>query len=571
MNEVLPLPARAAHLLLVLAARLPLPVLQFVGTVFGWLSILTRSRAWLVCRENIATCFPELDEAGQRRLARQAMCHAGRTLAETAIAWTRGNEACLDLVVAVDGDDEVFAIEGPIVFVLPHLGNWEILNHYLGRHFGLTHMYEPLRSRSLNALVLAQRARTGTRFVPAGRAGIRAQVRQLRQGRHIGSMPDQEPDVRGGEFATFFGQQCLTGTVVPALVARSRATPVIAWCERTGRRGFRIRLKPLPALTTPTQLNAAIESAVRQCPAQYLWTYKRFRTRPPGEAERYQFRQHPVRVMAERTACRLLLQAARGLPPRLLWGLGALGGDLAWRLRLAPARIARTNTGVTGFPLGTARASLQEDGKNLAETARVWSTRGAGLMVHNAPDVDPAGCLVLTPALGSREVLMRYLASRGAVVDYYHPNKNSARDDLIREARYRFGIRLAPETGDGEQRLASAIRAGGIATIAPDQQPRLRGGEFVPFFGVPALTTLTIPRLLRATGAPLLMAAAWRDDDGHVVTMERIEYRADATDPGILEQVNGALEALVARNPSRYRWSARRFNIRPAGERKLYR
>lgn len=185
MNEVLPLPARAAHLLLVLAARLPLPVLQFVGTVFGWLSILTRSRAWLVCRENIATCFPELDEAGQRRLARQAMCHAGRTLAETAIAWTRGNEACLDLVVAVDGDDEVFAIEGPIVFVLPHLGNWEILNHYLGRHFGLTHMYEPLRSRSLNALVLAQRARTGTRFVPAGRAGIRAQVRQLRQGRHI--------------------------------------------------------------------------------------------------------------------------------------------------------------------------------------------------------------------------------------------------------------------------------------------------------------------------------------------------------------------------------------------------
>ena len=34
-------------------------------------------------------------------------------------------------------------------------------------------------------------------------------------------------------------------------------------------------------------MNAWIESVVRADPAQYLWVHKRFKTRPPGEADLY--------------------------------------------------------------------------------------------------------------------------------------------------------------------------------------------------------------------------------------------------------------------------------------------
>ena len=34
-------------------------------------------------------------------------------------------------------------------------------------------------------------------------------------------------------------------------------------------------------------INRAVEQAVRRCPEQYLWSYKRFKTRPPGENRFY--------------------------------------------------------------------------------------------------------------------------------------------------------------------------------------------------------------------------------------------------------------------------------------------
>jgi lauroyl-KDO2-lipid IV(A) myristoyltransferase len=35
------------------------------------------------------------------------------------------------------------------------------------------------------------------------------------------------------------------------------------------------------------RMNKAIETAIKQCPIQYLWTLRYFQTRPPGEASVY--------------------------------------------------------------------------------------------------------------------------------------------------------------------------------------------------------------------------------------------------------------------------------------------
>jgi KDO2-lipid IV(A) lauroyltransferase len=40
-------------------------------------------------------------------------------------------------------------------------------------------------------------------------------------------------------------------------------------------------------LTDAARLNAILEKAIRNKPEQYVWQYKRFKTRPEGEARFY--------------------------------------------------------------------------------------------------------------------------------------------------------------------------------------------------------------------------------------------------------------------------------------------
>lgn len=564
------LTARMLRAALSAAAALPLPVLRRVGAISGLVAWVTNRRGAKVCRENIDLCFPSMSSTARRRLARDAMMHAGRTVAESAIAWTRSPAACLELITSIAGEDAVDRIDGARIFIIPHLGNWEVLNHYLGGRYPLTHMYQPFSVPVAETVIQEARQRSGNCFVPVDRSGIRAQRRCLSAGGAIGAMPDQEPPVHTGEFAPFFSQAALTSTLIPELCRRTGATPVIATCLR-GEDGFRIEMTVIETPLDTTMMNAAMERAIRTAPEQYLWTYKRFRTRPPGESERYQFRDPAVRVIAGKAtasmASRLALMAGLARS-RAVAGAGAA---TACRFRLRALRDARTNLRATGLAESLAAASVQESAKSVAEIPLIWLRRETGktiiTSVKNAPEL--RGAVVLTPPLGNREAVLRYLSEQNRVIEYYHPAARTAADDRIRARRCAAGIALAPETAKGIQLLVGAVKRGDTVTLGPDQQPRLRSGCFVPFFGVPALTALALPTLLQSTGAPCFIAVAWRVSTGFELAFHPVD--SDREDPAtLLTNINRQLEELISCAPEQYRWSDRRFNIRPPGERKLY-
>ena len=70
------------------------------------------------------------------------------------------------------------------------------------------------------------------------------------------------------------------------------------------------------------------------------------------------------------------------------------------------------------------------------------------------------GVLVLTPALGHREFLMRYLGRHYKCADYYQPHNREALDILIRRQRTAMGIALLTRSREGEQLLASRLLTG---------------------------------------------------------------------------------------------------------------
>ena len=102
----------------------------------------------------------------------------------------------------------------------------------------------------------------------------------------VGILPDQVPGGGHGEWADFFGRPAYTMTLAATLADRPGSACLLAYGERLpGGAGYVLRIRPLAALRpgeSPTRrMNAAIEALIRECPAQYLWGYNRYK-RPAG-------------------------------------------------------------------------------------------------------------------------------------------------------------------------------------------------------------------------------------------------------------------------------------------------
>ncbi len=286
---------RAAEALLAGLARLPLPLLHAAGGAFARAGAGIRARALAVAERNLALCLPELDPAARRRLARASLVHAGRAYLEAPALWAMGPEALVRRLTQVEGADAVGAClrEGRgVLLLVPHLGSWELVGLWCSLRWPMTSMYRP-QHWTVDRYIRRARERHGARLVPTTTAGVRGIYEALRSGRLVAMLPDHVPRT-GGVFAPFFGEPALTTTLPARLLRRTGARPFLACAlHRPGGR-YALSFSPAPAaLADPdparaaAALNEAVAALVRRSPEQYLWTYKRFKARPPGAAPVY--------------------------------------------------------------------------------------------------------------------------------------------------------------------------------------------------------------------------------------------------------------------------------------------
>ena len=279
-------------------SHLPLPLIHALGAALGWILLLFPNETARITATNIRCCFPELDPSGQRRLARESLSETGKTLLESSALWLRPGPRALRLIRRAEGRalvEEALHSGRGVILLTPHLGAWEAAGLFVASAFNMTCLYRPLRVPELEGLVRQARSRLGARYVPATAGGIREIIRKLEQGGVVAMLPDQEPRQGSGIFAPFFGIPAFTTTLPVRLTSRTSAPIVLTWCERlTWGRGYCLHFSRAPEGVysgdpgeAVKALNAAIEELVRKCPAQYQWGYRRFRTRPEGEAPFY--------------------------------------------------------------------------------------------------------------------------------------------------------------------------------------------------------------------------------------------------------------------------------------------
>ena len=294
-----------------------------------------------------------------------------------------------------------------------------------------------------------------------------------------------------------------------------------------------------------------------------------------------------------RSIIRALLRLLSLLPMPVAHGLGALVGELFYRIPNRERRNARINLALCLPELREAdrerllRRSLIENAKTLCETPGIWRGRrgyGAEAIQDESGHAELAallargkGVIVAVPHLGSWEAGADFLAQVAPTTVLYRPPRELALEDWMLKGRSRSGVRPVPTSTGGIKALYQALGRGELVVILPDQQPktRVRGaGVFAPFFGVPALTMVLVGRLARKTGAPVIFSFAERLPGGAGYRAHWVAAPERVDDPDPVRgaaALNFGVEQCVRLCPEQYQWSYKRFQARPEGEAGLYR
>lgn len=278
------------------AALLPLGALRRLGRLAGVVLAGYASREREVTRTNLELCFPELDAVARERLLRASLIETGQTIAEFSVLWCWTPERVLALAREVRGEERFLEARarGGVLLLTPHLGAWEFSGLYVASRVPLTALYKSPPVQQMEQFYTLARQRTGARLVPADASGVRALHRALRNGEVAGVLPDQDPGRGSGIFVPYLGPLANTTTLVSKLLEKTGVPLFLCWSERVPG-GFRVHFVEAsePELRSPdlaqavTAMNRELGRLVRSAPEQYLWSYKRFRNRPPGQSNVY--------------------------------------------------------------------------------------------------------------------------------------------------------------------------------------------------------------------------------------------------------------------------------------------
>ena len=283
------------RLLLTGLARLPQAALLALGAALAWLlQPLLRQRR-RIAQVNIDLCFPELDASARRRLV-DANLRATVTGALELLRGWYAPASALRGIADVHGlqhlRDALASGRGVLLFG-GHFPHSELCARLLGEALGQRVSIVARRNNRPCVEALLDDARRRAFAEVIGKKDVRGLLRVLSHGGIVAYSADQDFNYQNA-FVPFFGVPAATLTATPELARRGNAVVLPFWFHRSHSGRYQLRVEPTwpgwpsgdPAADAARYM-AELEKVVRAHPEQYLWVHRRFKTRPPGEADVY--------------------------------------------------------------------------------------------------------------------------------------------------------------------------------------------------------------------------------------------------------------------------------------------
>ena len=274
--------------------------IAFAGLGYRLLASLRRTGM-----RNLEIAFPEKRVDERSQILRGTFENLGRVLGEVS-QFHKATPETLRSIIDFELDDvsrELYArnkSEGRGVLITTgHLGNWELLVFgFAALHEPISYLARPIDNPLIEDLTVRIRTRFGNRPINKTHSAMLA-IKILREGGILGILSDVNAHPKEGVFVPFFGVPACTpsGAAMLALRSHSFIFPTFCvWDKETSRYKFihgdllepvRTGDRKKDIVETTAAYTAEIEKIIRKYPEQWMWIHKRWKTRPPGEAELY--------------------------------------------------------------------------------------------------------------------------------------------------------------------------------------------------------------------------------------------------------------------------------------------
>ena len=282
----------------------------------------------------------------------------------------------------------------------------------------------------------------------------------------------------------------------------------------------------------------------------------------------------------------LVLWLIHFLPFRVLVWIGNALGALLYVLAGERRRVADINLRLC-FPDmdDVRREQLLRDhfkmfARGLIERTLLWWASGThisslirveGREHFDALQGKPA--ILLTPHFVGMDVGGQWVAQHTDTVCMYANQKNIYLTELLLKKRARFGNQRLYSRQQGLRPILKGMRAGMPFVYPPDQDQGIKDGAFIPFFGVPAATMTSVPRIAQMTGAKVVpcITRLLPGTAGYVLTFYPAwENYPSGDDIADTRRMNEFIEQRILEMSEQYFWLHKRFKTRPEGDAKFY-
>ena len=274
---------------------LPLPLLGRLGEAVGSLLFIIMAPRRRITLINLRLCMPALSARERQHLARQHFQVYARSILERGILWYASEQRLRRLIRVEPGVPLDAFVAGPLILLCPHFVCLDVAGVAIALEASACSIYAQQQNRVFDDALRRGRERFHPVQIFARSAGIKPVIRAMRSGLPFFMLPDMDFGIKDAAFVPFFGIPAATLTAPARIAATTGASviPVVA-TYLPGYRGWTVRFHPRwenypgdDLVVAARRMNAFIEERVREAPAEYLWTHKRFKTRPPGMASVY--------------------------------------------------------------------------------------------------------------------------------------------------------------------------------------------------------------------------------------------------------------------------------------------
>jgi KDO2-lipid IV(A) lauroyltransferase len=273
-------------------SRLPMRALYTFAALLYFLAYYVVRHRHRVIAEQIAKVFPTWSASERVAIHKRYLRNFCDVMVEVlksasmSAADMRAHVRIVNLALA----HEHLAAGRSVMFVTSHLCNWEWLLQGVAAHleYPIDAAYKPLHDAWAERLMLKIRSRFGARLIPAKEL-LADFLRRRGEFRVLAMNADQAPVSTDKRYWTRFLGQDTAFYVGAEQIARATRLPVFYVVMRRTRRGhYEAELQRLWDGREKLAPNAITERYARACeidvlesPADWLWSYRRWRLQKP--------------------------------------------------------------------------------------------------------------------------------------------------------------------------------------------------------------------------------------------------------------------------------------------------